>query len=137
MNKNNKKKFSLLDLLIILLSVVLAVSILLTIRSIRESGNAYYDTESSLYYDITDKDYASLADRYYNSGIGNENDPRVKKVSEFYAVGRYFEKAFFANAYEKAGSAEKAEKYRSEMIVLEEEMGQFIAEKQNILEILQ
>ena len=51
---------------------------------------------------------------------------------DYYAVGRYFEKAFLANAWEKAGNTAKAQKLRAQMEELEPQMGQFAAEKQKI-----
>ena len=133
--RKQKKKFSFLNLIIILLSIVLAISIVITIFSFREAGSIYYDDENGLHYRLTDGEYSALAERYYETAIGREDHPKVKRVSEYYAVGLYYEKAFFANAFEKAGMTEKAEQYREKMKSLEEEMGSFSAEKQKIGEL--
>lgn len=130
-----KKRFSILNLLIIILSIILAISILITIFIVRDVGNTYYASESSLYYSLNSKEYSSLADRYYDNAAGNEDNPHVKKVEEYYAVGLYFEKAFFANAYKKAGDPEAEKKYRQQMEELEPKMGQLSAEKEQILKI--
>lgn len=98
-----KKHFSILNLLIIILSIILAVSILITIFIVRDTGSTYYASESSLYYSLSNQEYSSLTRRYYDSAAGNEEDPHVKKAREYYAVGLYFEKAFFANACKKTG----------------------------------
>ena len=131
------KKYTLLNVLIILLSVILAISILVTVHAFREASPVYYDTDSSLYYHLKDGSYESLDRRYYENAIGRENDPKVQQVSEYYAVGRYFEKAFFAKAFETAGDSKKAARYRTEMDRLEKEMGDFSAEKQLILKLLE
>ena len=56
-------------------------------------------------------------------------------MADFYAVGRYFESAFLANAYQKAGNSEKEEKMRQKMESFGEEMGQFAGEKDRILSL--
>ena len=53
MNKaasKQKKSFSILNLIIILLSIVLAISILITIGVLRDTSSVYYDRESNLFY---------------------------------------------------------------------------------------
>ena len=130
-----KKRFSFLNLLIIILSIILAISILITVFVIREWGSSYHSPESSLYYSLSNQEYSSLIRRYYDGAAAMEDDPRVQEVAEFYAVGRYFEKAFFANAYGKTGDSEREKKYRQQMEEIEPEMGQFSAEKQQILKI--
>jgi hypothetical protein len=47
----------------------------------------------------------------------------------------YFEKAFFANACKKTGDPDAEKKYRQQMEELEPQMGQFSAEKEQILKI--
>ncbi len=133
--RNKRRKVSFPDIVIIFLSIVLGISILITVHTIRDASGTYYDDESSLYYNLSDEDYVRLADRYYNTAVGNEEDPRVKKVADYYAVGRYFEKAFFANAFEKAGDTKRAELCRSQMNEIEPQMGQFASEKQKILSL--
>ncbi len=133
--RNKRRKVSFPDIVIIFLSIVLGISILITVHTIRDASGTYYDDESSLYYNLSDEDYVRLADRYYNTAVGNEEDPRVKKVADYYAVGRYFEKAFFANAFEKAGDTKRAELWRSQMNEIEPQMGQFASEKQKILSL--
>ena len=135
MNKNKQKTFSFLNLLIVLLSFVLAISILITFSVFRENRSVYYDSESTLYMHLSDEDYSTLASRYYDNVIGHEEDSQVKKVADFYAVGRYFESAFLANAYHKAGNMEKEEKMRQRMNEAEAAMGQFEAEKDRILSL--
>lgn len=130
-----KKHFSFLNLLIILLSIILAVSVLITIFVMRESGTTFYDSESSLYYSMENEEYSSLVRRYYDNAVGKEADSRVRKLSDYYAVGRYFENAFYANAYKKAQNPEMENRYRRRMEEVEPEMGQFSAEKPRILEI--
>ncbi|MDO5132190.1 MAG: hypothetical protein Q4D81_04290 [Eubacteriales bacterium] len=134
-NNGRRRHFSLLDILIACLSVILAGSILISIFTLRESASIYYDREESLYYSLTDGDYAALAERFFDNGIGNEDDPNVKNVFDYYATGLYFEKAFYANALEKAGQPEKAQILRAQMEELEPQMGQFIVEKQKILRL--
>ena len=128
-----EKKYTLLNAAIIALSVILALSVLFTIRSFKEAAPIYYDSENTLYYSLSDKNYDSLAKRYNDTAIGREEDAKVKKVARYYAVGRYFEKAFFANAYEKAGMTEEAEMYHAQMEAIEPYMEEFAAEKENIL----
>lgn len=130
-----KKHFSFLNLLIILLSIILAVSVLITIFVMRESGTTFYDSESSLYYSLENGEYSSLVRRYYDNAAGMEDDSRVRKLADYYAVGRYFEKAFFANACKKAQNPELENRYRRQMEEVEPEMGQFSAEKQQILKL--
>lgn len=98
MNKNKRKPFSFLNLVIVLLSFVLAISIITTIFVFRENRTVYYDSESTLYMYLSDEEYSTLANRYYDNVIGHEEDSQVRKVADFYAVGRYFESAFLANA---------------------------------------
>lgn len=138
MNKaasKQKKSFSILNVIIILLSIVLAISILITIGVLRDTSSVYYDRESNLFYYLTDQEYSGLTTRYYDNGIGRENDSKVKAVADFYAVGRYFEKAFMAHAYEKADNQQKASQMREDMQALEPEMGQFAGEKDKILAV--
>ena len=123
MNKNKRKPFSFLNLVIVLLSFVLAISIITTIFVFRENRTVYYDSESTLYMYLSDEEYSTLANRYYDNVIGHEEDSQVRKVADFYAVGRYFESAFLANAYQKAGNSEKEEKMRRKMESFGEEMG--------------
>ncbi len=130
-----KKPFSILNLLIIILSIILAISILITVFIVRDVGNDYYPSESSFYYSLNSQEYSALTRRYYDNAAGHEDNPHVKKVGEYYAVGLYFEKAFFANAYKKAGNPEAEKKYRQQMEEIEPEMGQLSAEKQQILKI--
>ncbi len=130
-----KKPFSVLNVVNIILSVILALSILITIFVVREETEVYYDSENSMYYSLSDGNYSTLAERYYDNALGREDDPRIKKIADYYAVGRYFEKAFFANAFDKAGMTEKAAKCRAQMEKIEPEMGQFSAEKERILDI--
>lgn len=132
-----KKPVSSLNILNIILSVILGISILITIFVMRDTSDVYYDNEQSMYYSLSEGTYTDLADRYNENGIGRENDPKVQKLSDYYAVGRYFEKAFFANAFEKAGMTEKAAAFRRRMEEIEPQMGQFSAEKERILKILQ
>ncbi len=132
-----KKPGSALNVINIILSVILGISILITFFVMRDASDVYYDNEQSLYYSLSDGAYTELADRYYQNGIGREDDKKVQKLSDYYAVGRYFEKAFFANAFEKAGMTEKAAAFRAQMDEIETQMGQFSAEKDKILEILQ
>lgn len=134
-NKRQRRHFPVFNLLIIFLAVVLAVSIVFTVLMVREAGNDFYDRESSLYYSLNDHNYSTLARRYYENAAGREDDPRVKKLAEFYAVGRYFEQAFFANASIKAQDTERETRFRKQMEELEPQMGQFSAEKDRILEI--
>ena len=130
-----KKHFSILNLLIIILSIILAVSILITIFIVRDTGSSYYASESSLYYSLNNQEYSSLTRRYYDSAAGNEENSHVKKAGEYYAVGLYFEKAFFANAYKKTGNTNAEKKYRQQMEELDPQMGQFSAEKEQLLKI--
>ena len=138
MNNNNKgsrsgkKPFSILNFLIIFLSIVLAISIIISVYTLKDAENISYDQEQYLYYRLTDGEYAELAERWYENGLGNEDRPQVKKVLDYYAVGRYYEKAFLANAWEKAGNPAKAQKLRAQMEELEPQMGQFAGEKQKI-----
>ena len=133
--RRTRRLFSILNVLIVILTIVLAVSILITIHMLRDESILYYDKENSLYSYLSDGEYSALIDRYYENGIGKETDPRTRKAAEYYAVGRYFEKAFFANAFEKAGNMEKADRCRQQMEELETEMGQFSAEKKEILKL--
>lgn len=136
MQRNRQKRhFSIFNLLIIILSFILGVSILVTIFSVREAGKTFYDSESSLYNSLSDREYATLANRYYENAAGREDDPRVRKLAEYYAVGRYFEKAFFANAFRKAGNHDMETRYLQQMEEIEPDMGQFSAEKDQILKI--
>lgn len=135
MNKNKRKPFSFLNLVIVLLSFVLAISIITTIFVFRENRTVYYDSESTLYMYLSDEEYSTLANRYYDNVIGHEEDSQVRKLADFYAVGRYFESAFLANAYQKAGNSEKEEKMRQKMESFGEEMGQFAGEKDRILSL--
>ena len=130
-----KKHFSILNLLIIILSIILAISIIITIFIVRDTGSTYYASESSLYYSLSNQEYSSLTRRYYDDAAGNEEDSHVKKTAEYYAVGLYFEKAFFANACKKTGDPDAEKKYRQQMEELEPQMGQFSAEKEQILKI--
>ena len=136
-SRRQKKPFSLLNIVNIILSVILAFSILITIFALRENANDFYDTDTSLYYRLSEEYYSDLDARYYDSVVGNENNPKAQKLSQYYAVGRYFEKAFFANAYEKAKKKEKAASMRVQMDELETQMGEFSAEKEKILKIFQ
>ena len=120
-------------LYLILLSIVLAISIFATIMIFRDSINGYYNSENSLYYALNDRDYASLASRGHDCYIGRERDSQNQKVADFYAVGRYFEEAFFANAFLQNEDTERAVRYREMMEQTEAEMGQFAGEKKNIL----
>lgn len=143
MNKKNtgskpgKKPFSILNFLIVFLSIVLAISIIITIHILRDARSISYDQEQYLYYRLSDGDYAALAERWNENALGNEDRPEIKKVSDYYAVGRYYEKAFQANAWEKAGNTAKAQKLRAQMEELEPLMGQFAAEKQKILRLFE
>ncbi len=130
-----KGRFSILNLLIILLSIILACSIMITIFVFRDSGSNYFFSESSLYYSLKDREYSALARRYYDNYIGNEEDPRAKNVKEYYAVGEYFEKAFFANAWKKAQDPVLEERYRRQMEEIEPQMGEFSGEKKQILKL--
>lgn len=130
-----KKHFSILNLLIIILSIILAISIIITLFIVRDTGSTYYASESSLYYSLSNQEYSSLTRRYYDGAAGNEEDSHVKKTAEYYAVGLYFEKAFFANAYKKTRDPDAEKKYRQQMEELEPQMGQFSAEKEQILKI--
>ena len=130
--KSGKKPFSILNFLIVFLSVILAISIVISVHALRDAKSVSYDQEQYLYYRLTDGEYASLAERWYENGLGNEDNPQVKKVLDYYAVGRYYEKAFLANAWEKAGNTAKAQKLRTQMEELEPLMGQFAVEKQKI-----
>lgn len=132
-----KKPVSPLNIVNIVLSVILGISILITIFVMRDASEVYYDSEQSLYYSLSEGTYTDLADRYNENAIGREDDRKVQKLSDYYAVGRYFEKAFFANAFEKAGMTEKAAVFRKRMEEIEPQMGQFSAEKERILKILQ
>lgn len=132
-----KKPVSPLNVVNIVLSVILGISILITIFVMRDASEVYYDSEQSLYYSLSEGTYTDLADRYNENAIGREDDRKVQKLSDYYAVGRYFEKAFFANAFEKAGMTEKAAVFRKRMEEIEPQMGQFSAEKERILKILQ
>ena len=122
-------------LLIIILSIILAISIIITIFIVRDTGSTYYASESSLYYSLSNQEYSSLTRRYYDGAAGNEEDSHVKKTAEYYAVGLYFEKAFFANACKKTGDPDAEKKYRQQMEELEPQMGQFSAEKEQLLKI--
>lgn len=135
MNAKRKKRFSFLNVLIVLLSIILAFSIIMTIRMMSESRTGYYDSETSLYYLLSDGEYSSLLSRYYSNCVGYEEDPRIQNVAEYYAVGRYFEKAFYANAFKIAGNSERESEYRRQMEEIEPDMGQFSGEKQKILEM--
>lgn len=135
--RRQKKPFSLLNIVNIILSIILAFSILITIFALRENSDDFYDSDSSLYYKLSEEYYSDLDARYYDSVVGNEDNPKAKKLSQYYAVGRYFEKAFFANAYETAGMTEKAASMRSQMDELETQMGEFSAEQEKIRKIFQ
>lgn len=130
-----KGRFSILNLLIILLSIILACSIMITFFTFKESATDYYFSETSLYYSLKDREYSALARRYYENYIGNEEDPRAEKVKEYYAVGEYFEKAFFANAWKKAQDPVLEERYRRQMEEIEPQMGEFAGEKKQILKL--
>ena len=132
-----KKKGSVLNAINIILSVILGISILITCFVMRDASDVYYDSEESLYYCLSDGRYSDLADRYNQNAIGREDDKKIRKLSDYYAVGRYFEKAFFANAFEKAGMTEKAALFHAQMDEIEKQMGQFSGEKDRILDILQ
>ena len=120
-----KKPFSILNLLIIILSIILAISILITVFIVRDVGNTYFPSESSFYYSLNSQEYSALTRRYYDNAAGNEDNSHVRKVAE----------AFFANAYKKAGNPEAEKKYRQQMEELDPKMGQLSAEKQQILKI--
>lgn len=136
-HKPPKKPVSVLNVINIVLSVILGISILITIFVLRDTSELYHDSENSLYYSLSEGTYTDLANRYNENAIGREDDREVQKLSEYYAVGRYFEKAFFANAFEKAGRTEKAAAFRAQMEQIESQMGQFSSEKEKILEILE
>ena len=130
-----KRHFSVLNLLIIVFSIILACSIMITIFAFRDSSTSFYISENSLYYSLSDREYSALARRYYENYIGNEEDARAKNVEEYFAVGRYFEKAFFANAWKKAQDPAQEERYRRQMEELEPQMGEFSGEKEQILKL--
>lgn len=130
-----KRRFSVLNVLIVILSVILAVSIIVTIYVFRQERTVYYDSENSLYYSLSYGEYSSLVRRYYETAVGREEDPRIEKVADYYAVGRFFEKAFYANAFMKAQNPEKENLYRRQMEEIETAMGQFAGEKQKILQL--
>ena len=135
MRRKPGKKYTFLNVVIILLSVVLAISILITIYAVRDTSTVYYDNESSLQYMLTDKQYVRIAERYDLIAIGHPDAGPIRKLSEYYAVGRYFEAAFFEHAYETVGLTEKAEALRAKMDAIEAEMGEFAPEKENILKL--
>ena len=132
-----KKPVSDLSVINIILSIILGISIVVTVFMLKDTSDVFYDSERSLYYSLSEGNYSSLADRYNQNAVGREDDRKVQALSDYYAVGRYFETAFFANAFEKAGMTEKAAAFRKQLEEIETQMGQFSAEKEHILKILQ
>ena len=58
--RSGKKPFSILNFLIVFLSIVLAFSIIISIHILRDVESVSYDQEQYLYYRLSDGEYASL-----------------------------------------------------------------------------
>ena len=57
--RSGKKPFSILNFLIVFLSIVLAFSIIISIHILRDVESVSYDQEQYLYYRLSDGEYAS------------------------------------------------------------------------------
>ena len=129
-NGKQKSRRGFLDVMILILSIVFAISVVITLHSFQDVGSVYSDREESLYGNLSIGDYVTLASRYYDTGL--RQDKIKKNLMEYYETGLYFEDVFYAHAYEAAGLAEKA----SARVARAEEripaMGEYAAEAEKI-----
>lgn len=130
------KKNRIFNIVIVLLSVVFAITLLMTAATlVRDWDDSYsYDADSLLYL-IQEGDYADLIyEVHHNEVAGVDADADMQ---ECYAVAKYFEAASKYKAYVQAGESERAAAQQAvmdEQAALMGDLSFTIAEIDKILE---
>ena len=131
----SKKSGRMYNVLVIILSVFLMVSVITLIANVRDDMSWYIYSASSMSYDYEQHNYQDMVRKMY------ENESHHVKadawMEEYYAVARYHEAALRYKAYDEAGQAERAAVFQA---VMEEQiplMGPYTDCIQQIEELLQ
>ena len=106
-NRPAAKEREFADFLIAAASLVFIFSMIFAVSSWREEQMVYRTSKESLYYDIMEEDYASLAEVYCREYAGGAEMP--EKTEAYLSVGRYYYAAMMADAADGAAEQERCE----------------------------
>ena len=129
-NRPAARKSEFADFLIAAASLVFIFSMIFAVSSWREEQTVYRTSKESLYYDIMEEDYASLAEVYCREYAGGAEMP--EKTEAYLSVGRYYYAAMMADAADGARKAFFEEEKQKAV----EKMGEFAEEAGRIDGIL-
>lgn len=125
----NSIKNLVLNIIIIVLAVVFVASCGFAITELTDSFSGYRNRESSFVYAIEDHRIRSLIENYYEnvSADGKEKEA----FSEYYAMAKYCEAAFFYKSFQALGDEERIAKQRELMDAAVAQMGELAAAKKD------
>ena len=119
------KKVTILNIVIIVLTVVLVMTLFNTVIETYGAFNdySYFNDEDSFIYRLEDGDYLGLVQLYYDNcgSDGKEGE----KLQEYYNLAKYFEAAFHHKIYAESGDTVRAEKYKAIMDEMAAGLGEF------------
>ena len=101
-----------LNIISVLAAIHLVFAVFFMLSEFREAGRTYFNAQS-LRYSVTDAQYGSLTERYFEEGIpwrGVDRD-----TEEYAALAEYTNAAFRYKTYTASGDRELAEKAAGRM----------------------
>ena len=126
MSGNKEKKYTILNILIVILSIVLFVMVVGLVFS-TTPGGSYYEkyTSGEILRSVNFSGYQTASEyRNINEALGicsKEGDEYVVP----YAIADYYEAAFCDKGYSAAGESDKADAYERAMVDAKNRMGEY------------
>lgn len=125
-----KEKKRFLNIVIIIMSIILVISVLSTIYKIKDNSDNVFsasDFSSSLSWG---EGYNKLVKMYHYNQSNEVKE--TEELKEYYGVAQYFEAASYYKVYQNVGETKKAEQYYAEMQEAEKSMGKLASLKDEI-----
>lgn len=120
------KKNSLVSKILTVVMVIECLFIVVTFLLFCEEydfGHTWFYEEDSFVYNIKEETYGEMVLSYYNNDLGGCKETRG--LRECYGVAKYYEAAFWKNAYDIVGDAQWSAHYAEKMEEAYGEMGDY------------
>ncbi len=120
--KQNKVFSMILTIVMVIECLLLIVTAFVFWDELTYEFNWYRD-EDYFVYCIEDERYGDIVNGYYSNEFSDRKSTRG--LRECYGVAKYYEAAFWKNAYDNVGDTARSESYAEKMAEAYEEMGDY------------